>query len=127
MGSFLSKHMSKSRFNTQAPNDSDMKDMPLTKTMTGSGGPHAHKEGHEPKKKKGFLEKTGLDEYVPKSFGGKADYSGGIRSRGQGGYNEVTSPGFQGDGGRKKNNKVKFNNKTNKYEKITPAKKKMGV
>jgi len=47
MGSFLSKHMSKSRFNTKAPNDSDMKDMPLTKTMTGSGGPHAHKEGHK--------------------------------------------------------------------------------
>jgi len=92
----------------------------------GPKGPTMQSPLHQEKKKKGFLEKTGLDEYVPKSLGGKADYSGGLISRGQGGYNEVTSPGFQGDSGSKKNNEVIFNNKKNKYEKITP-KKKMGV
>ena len=44
MGSFLSKHMSSSRFNTKTPNDRDIMDTPLQRDMVGSGGPHIEDE-----------------------------------------------------------------------------------
>ena len=101
----------------------------MSKHSSSQGMPRLGSPLHQEKDKYGrnipgsnyFSKGSAGDKYLGPMLGGTADYSGGVRSRTQGGGSEITSKSFSGDSSQSPGttfvNYFKNNKKTEKSEK----------